>query len=382
MSRASATASGRGAAHAGARPGPWRWARLGVLASLVVAMLGSSVGPVVADPAVPTHYRSTVTEVVDADGSPVDLDIRVMGGDTYLVVEVPEGSELQVPGYDDEPYIRIQADGEVEVNERSPARWLNDARYGAAEVDVPAVADAEAPPEWVLSGRDGEYAWHDHRIHFMSPSLPSQVDPSLDEVQEVWDWELELVLDGEPVTVRGELAWVPGSGPVVPIVALVVAAAGALLVVRWLGAELGPDALVGVAALGGLGLAVSNNVGLPAGADHLPALWVLPVLAVAAVGVGRARSARDDGFTGPLLRALATIPAAVPAILVFGALWRPIVPGLLPTWATRGLVVVILAASLVSLGFIARQLWASTSLDRWDEDDPSQVPTTEGRLDD
>jgi len=333
-------------------------ARAGALTLLVLIGLQAGVGPALADPAVPTHYRSTVTEVVDADGEPIDLDVEVLGGDTYLVVEVPAGTELGVPGYDGEPYIRVHADGEVEVNQRSPARWLNDARYGSADVDVPALADAHAPPDWELVARDGVYAWHDHRIHFMSPALPAQVDPSSDEVQEIWDWEVPITVDGEEAVILGELVWVPGTGVALPALALVVAIALGVVVAR----RIGGDPLVLLAAATTLVLAAANNLGLPPGADRYPALWVLPAVAVGVLAAGRWRS-RTDQVGGPLLRALAAVPPAVGAMLLIGALTRPIVPGLLPTAATRTLVVAILAASVASLVPQLTQVWAASSLD-------------------
>ena len=54
------------------------------------------------------------------------------------------------------------------VNERSPSRWVNDDRYGLAT--PPADATADAPPEWVEVANGGRYAWHDHRIHWMTPT--------------------------------------------------------------------------------------------------------------------------------------------------------------------------------------------------------------------
>ena len=333
--------------------------RAAVLAPLVGIVLQLGAGPVTADPAVPTHYRSTVTEVVDAEGDPVDLDVEVLGGDTYLVVEVPAGVEVEVPGYDDEPYIRFGSDGEVEVNQRSPARWLNDARYGSAEVDLPPSADAEAPPDWGLVSRSGTYAWHDHRIHFMSPRLPPQVDSSLDEVQEVWPWEVPLIVDGAEVVIHGELAWVPGPGPVVPVLALIIATAVAVLAAR----SVGPDPLIGVAALLTIALGVSSNLGLPPGADRLPALWVLPAVSIGVLLIGRMLS-RGDDLRGAVLRALSAVPPAGGAVLMIGALVRPIVPGLFSPVTIRTIVIAILALSIASLIVVVRQIWASTSLDR------------------
>lgn len=337
-----------------------RGQRVATLLALTVGAVVLSATGALADPAVPTHYRSTVTSVEDGEGQPVDLDIEVLGGDAYLVLSAPAGSEVEVPGYDGEPYIRILADGTVEVNERSPARWLNDARYGAVDVDVPDIADAEAPPAWEVAARSGTYAWHDHRIHFMSPTLPSQIDPDLDEVQRVWEWEIPLVVDDETVVVSGVLDWVPGSGVGVPTGAFLLVLAGAVLVARR-GDDL-VDALLGGAATLGIVLGIATNTGLPAGADTMPATLVLPILAAAAVGFGRLLRRRGDP-RAVWLTALAAVPSLVVSVLLVGALTRPIVPGLLPTGVVRTLVVLIAASAMGALVALAGRIAAATSLD-------------------
>jgi hypothetical protein len=86
----------------------------------------------------------------------------------------------RVPGYEGEPYVRIAPDGTVEVNQRSRRGGSNDERYETDPnaVDAPADMAVDAPPRWEVVGSDGAFAWHDHRIHWMSPALPGQVDPS------------------------------------------------------------------------------------------------------------------------------------------------------------------------------------------------------------
>lgn len=342
-----------------------------VVAVLLLTLLtaGLTAGGAAADPAVPTHYRSTVTAVETADGDPVDLDVEVLGGDAYLAVSVPAGRTLEVPGYQGEPYIRVRADGVVEVNDRSPARWLNDARYGEADPDVelPSSADADAPPSWEPVAREGTYAWHDHRIHFMSPGLPSQVDPGRDEVQRVWEWEVPVVLDDDEVVIAGTLDWVPGPGPAVPVVAIVlVAAAGVLLARRgtWVA-----ETVVLVAAVLGLVPGVAMNVGQPPGTEGQPALLVLPIVAVAALLLARWLRARSDP-RAPWLLALAPVPLLVVGGLLAGAVTRPFVPGALPAAAVRATLVVMVGAGLAVLVTLARELAARLSLDAGDADPP------------
>lgn len=328
---------------------------------LTIVVLLMTAGVAAADPATPTHYRSAVTAVTGPDGDPPgDLDVEVMGGDAFLVVSVGEGRALTVPGYEDEPYIRVLPDGTVEINERSPARWLNDARYGSLDVDLPAIADADAPPDWQPVADAGTYGWHDHRIHYMSPALPSQIDPDLDEVQPVRDWELAVTLDDEPVLIEGELDWVPGPSPTIPVVTfLLLFAVGLLIAGR---GDRAVAALVGVASVAGLVLGAANNIGLPAGVEGVPSLLILPLVSLVALLVAHVLHRRHDRRAWWLV-AGAAIPVVVVSVLLAGAVTRPFVPGMLPAAVARILVVAIPALAIAAVVAVGQRVLAMTSLD-------------------
>jgi hypothetical protein len=347
----------------GVGPAGHRRLRL-VLLVLVTLVLVLPAAPAAADPARPTHYRATVTDVVTADGQSLAaadggaLEVEVLGGDAFLVVRAAPGTTVAVPGYEDEPYLRVAADGTVEVNVRSPARWLNDARYGARDVQVPPQADAQAPPMWEVVAREGTYAWHDHRIHVMSPVLPAQVDPTAGTVQRVWDTVVPLEVDGQAAEVRIELDWLPGPAPfVAALLPLVLAAAlSALLLARPAAAS---PVLAGV-AVAALGVGVATWVATPPGGDVEPAPVVLPVLALTLVVVGRGvarrrqggvpspstgRPRQPDAAVGWWWDLGAAVPVTVWGVLSSPALVRPIVPGPLSVWIVRGV-----TAAALSLG--------------------------------
>lgn len=321
-----------------------------LLPLLVTAVLLGLAAPASADPAGPTHYRSTVTEV-----SPVTdaVEVEVLGGDAYVAVRAAAGTTVEVAGYDDEPFLRILEDGTVERNEASPARWLNEARFGALDTSVPPEASAEAPPRWEEVATGGSYAWHDHRVHWMSPADPRQIDTSRDEVQPVQTWELELTVDGDPVVAAGELVWVPGGTPVLPIgLAVLVAAAGIAAVLRggvaarWVAvAGALPATVVGVAA----------TVGWPAGADSDPALLILPGIAVLLAVVSHAVRSRP-GIGPDLLGAASGVPLLVWGVLWSRALVAPIVPTVLPDLAARVLVGVVLGVGVTAVVAAAAQV--------------------------
>ena len=75
-----------------------------------------------------TSIVKTVTPKLDG------LTVRVVQGDDQLHVRNDSGREVVIQGYEGEPYLRFQADGDVYRNANSPATYLNEARYGGADV--------------------------------------------------------------------------------------------------------------------------------------------------------------------------------------------------------------------------------------------------------
>lgn len=325
-------------------------------------------GPAAADPAGPTHFRSTITDLTAVGDEPAeagsevtrDIEVEVLGGDAFLVVRARPGTEVQVPGYEGEPYVRIAADGTVEINTRSPARWLNDERFGLPDTELPAQADADAPPTWERVANGGEYAWHDHRIHWMSPTLPPSVDTARNEAQLVSEWSVPLLVDDEEIAVVGELEWLPGRSPLVPAGALVLAvAAGAWLALR---RDRSLSVAIGIgAALTGV-VGVVGSVGLPTGVDAEPALMVLPGLAFGVLGAARWWAGHNPAHAAWMVPA-AALPLLVWGIVQAGSLTRPIVPGPVP-----GELVLLIAALAFGIGCAAaivlgRRVLAATALD-------------------
>lgn len=178
-------------------------------------------------------YLSEVRSLQPADAG---LTVEVLDRDDRLLLRNRGDRTVVVLGYDDEPYARIAADGTVSVNLNSPAHYLNDDRF--ADVDVPDRAAADAAPDWRVLNGDGQFEWHDHRIHWMSEgTLPPAVkDPA--EQAEVFDWQVPLRVGGSEGEIAGTLIWVGRPGGGVPVVAgialaaVVVAGLALVVVVR------------------------------------------------------------------------------------------------------------------------------------------------------
>jgi hypothetical protein len=165
------------------------------------------------------NYRSTVRFV---DPPVRGLKVRVLNYDDRLELRNGTGRAVEVRGYAGEPYARLLSDGTVEVNKRSPSYYLNVDRFGDGQ--VPADARNSATPRWEVIDKTGRFEWHDHRIHYMSKSLPNQVTDRKKRTK-IFDWTIPVVVGGEPVRLRGDLYWVPTAAGGVPRGALVALAA-------------------------------------------------------------------------------------------------------------------------------------------------------------
>jgi hypothetical protein len=162
------------------------------------------------------------------------IEVEITNFDDSVQLRNESGRTVIVEGYDDEPYVRIHPDGTVEVNERSPSLYLNQDRF--AEVEVPQSADPEAPPEWRVESESGQFAWHDHRSHYMGEGTPPQVTDKGVRTK-VFDYEIPLRVGDENVNLFGTLYWVgeDDSVPVLPFIGLgifVLACGVAIVVVR------------------------------------------------------------------------------------------------------------------------------------------------------
>jgi hypothetical protein len=134
------------------------------------------------------------------------VTVRVLQFGDELEVVNGTARELTVPGYSDEPYLRIGPDG-VWRNRNSPATYLNLDRLGLTP--LPPSADPDAEPDWEQVSTEPSYVWHDHRTHWMSVSLPPQVQADPTVAHTIIDWTVPMGYDGRTVEVAGTLVWEP-----------------------------------------------------------------------------------------------------------------------------------------------------------------------------
>jgi hypothetical protein len=128
-----------------------------------------------------------------------------MGADgEQMVLRVSGPLHVTVLGYQDEPYLRVDARGVFE-NRSSPAVAMNRSRVptGSASPTRP------GPPRWVRISRQPVAQWHDHRVHWMGGVTPSTVQRDPNHAHVVERWTIPIRVNARAATARGTIRWVP-----------------------------------------------------------------------------------------------------------------------------------------------------------------------------
>jgi hypothetical protein len=204
--------------------------RLGRVAALAAMLLAAVAAPAGAHAGNP-NYRSVLDSLTP---NVPGLQVQVLGYDNQLELTNRTGRTVEIEGYENEPYARLLPDGTVQVNERSPALYLNEDRFGTTR--VPATAKPSLPPVWHTQDKTGRFVWHDHRMHWMSPNRPPKVIDTSRKTK-IFDYTIPVKDGAQSAAISGTLFWVgsPSSFPVAAVVSLVVIALlaiAAVVVVR------------------------------------------------------------------------------------------------------------------------------------------------------
>lgn len=325
--------------------------------ALGVVLLATLAGPALAHGrgSDATNFVSTVTEAPGLPG----VSWQVYNGDEFLGVRNTSDTELVVLGYSGEPYLRIGPDGAFE-NQRSEAAYVNDDRYAA--VEIPPQADPDAEPDWRQVSDEPAYAWHDHRIHWMSPELPPQVAPDPTQRVTVFPqgWEVPFTYGGERQVVRGELVWQPGPSPwpwLLGGLLVTLPALGGLRTrpvgeTRWPGLARPAAVVLGLVTL----LNVTNLVDdllaspVPLSSQLVPAAQTLLFLAIAAFGAVRGWQGGDGAFTALGVGSGALLVGQ--GMLYLAVLSSSQSASVFPDWVTRAAVATSIAQA-IPLGIVS-----------------------------
>lgn len=285
----------------------------------------------------PRNTESVIQSVIPALPDGVRVDI--IGADTFVRLRTTNHS-VEIPGYEGEPYLRFENNGEVFINETSPTTALNDDRFG--NVDMSGFVK-DAPTKWRRVATNGTAMWHDHRVHWMSPKPPAPIDAA----GTVLTWNVPVVVDGVATVVSGTLYlrdqasiawWVFG------VLSLLAAVALTMVKKRILQLVLLVISLVGV-VVGTLQL-----LGLPDGARITPLLLMFSAAAAlictAALFAGRRTDAPQ--YSSLAFQAGVGATFAVCAWLCFDQVRAAYVPGVGQMWMVRSLVPIMLGMGLVA----------------------------------
>jgi hypothetical protein len=186
------------------------------------------------------NFRSEINSI--RPPLPSGVSIEVLDYDSYLQLKDMQGHEVVLDGYRGEPYARIEKDGTVQVNQKSPATYLNDSRF-ETDVTVPKSVDPRAAPEWKTVDDSGTFIWHDHRMHWMvANQLPPQVKDKSQKTK-IFTYEIPMTVNGTKTTLHGTLWWVgsTGTSKLPFIIAAIVIVLGGGALVLWLRRRRGGD---------------------------------------------------------------------------------------------------------------------------------------------
>lgn len=148
-----------------------------------------------------TNYRVSIK----AQPAIAGVEVRTIEAGARLQLTNRSGHNVEVLGYQNEPYLEIRPDG-VYQNYHSPAAYLN---ITIAHVDPPAHADPTVAPLWQKIANEPTYRWHDQRALWTTAKPPG--DPRV--FQHVRDWTVPLRVDATIVPLNGSLDWVPPPSP-------------------------------------------------------------------------------------------------------------------------------------------------------------------------
>jgi hypothetical protein len=323
-----------------------------------VALGGAPAGAHGLTGAQPSNYESRVLSV-----SPrvPGIVVRIRDLGARLEVRNDTASDVTVLGYSGEPYLRIGPDGVYE-NRRSPAVFLN--RSTTVTAAVPRSYDAAATPVWRRVDGAHVARWHDHRVHWMGTSLPPAVAAAPGRVHLIADWQITLRYHGEPVTVRGDLRWIPGPSalPRLGLALLVAIAIVALgLTRRW--GDIVAFVLIATAVIV-LALVAGEWSATSAGAwiAFLSTVYSILGAAIALAAAGSVvRARRTPDAATPIVLVAAVVLTLGSGLADITALDRSQLPTTLSPALDRTFVALVLGASVGVLVTAARRLRATPS---------------------
>jgi hypothetical protein len=346
-------------------PAAGRWPlRAGVAMLLAGLVLTLGAGPASAHTVgglvAASNYR---TEVRGIDPPIPGVTARVVDRGNQIELANRGAEEITVLGYQNEPYLRIGAQGVFE-NERSPSTFSN--RSTAPPAQIPSRYDAAARPEWRRISSRPVATFHDHRAHWSGGADPPAVRRDRGRRQVVTpNWQVAIRVGSRTSILSGSIEWVPGPSPL-PWAALAVAIAALVLLVRLVSS--GGWQARALAGVTGLAVAtdvvhtVGSWVGSTAsiltqiyGSATSFAGWLVAALAIHRLLTGKLEAGRTFMLLAAIFLALAGAAPDAPALAR-----SQVASGLDPTLTRAAISATLgLGAGMLLVALLGRQLWGS-----------------------
>jgi len=327
---------------------PWlgRLAAVGfAVCGCVLLVAGPAAAHVGGSPAA-DNFSGAVTSVDPA--LPEGISVEIIEFGNRLRLTNTSNETVSVSGYSAEPYLEIGPDG-VRRNENSPATYLNSSRDGTTP--LPERADPLAAPSWLTVSSESSYEWHDHRTHWMSALLPSEVRADPDRSHRVIEWSIPLEIGGDTYQVTGVLDWTPPPAGRLSYAAVVVLLAVGVFVC-WVrrSARLAVG-LLGLGCAGSVWHAGSTPIASTASSSvvyavvtiSVPTVTVVVLTGLAVRAVRRQTVSAPSGSL-PYLVGIAGWLMVAQALPDLDALFRSNVSALGPAWAARLAVLLLLGS--------------------------------------
>lgn len=151
-----------------------------------------------------TDFHTTITSQHPAPG----ITLTAIDAGTRLQLTNHSGHTVDILGSDAEPYLQVRPDGTYE-NTRSPSTYRN---ATLAPGNVPADADAGAPPQWRRINNTSTARWHDPRAQWTGPTSAITISDRSRPQRIRW-WTIPILINGAPGTLTGALDWQPPPHP-------------------------------------------------------------------------------------------------------------------------------------------------------------------------
>jgi hypothetical protein len=176
-------------------------------AALLMAMVLAPAQPAFAHGGTGGASSDYLVEVTGFQGDASGIDVHPVELGNRMELVRTTAKEVQILGYEGEPYLRLDSDGVFE-NTNSPAHYYNLDRYGRSQ--IPASASAKAAPNWVKLSDGNSVRWHDHRTHWMDTLPPPEVRANPDVERVIFAAnKVDLVVNGSPVEAIIKVTWLP-----------------------------------------------------------------------------------------------------------------------------------------------------------------------------